>query len=113
LNRQRQKLLDQEEEAYAKILHLQKMRRLLDDCEEEILKCRLETLDKLDTAEAAEKAELAAQESRSWALAEASLFLEDPILDPVAFADLPASFFLGLGTPGTESPWFVVDPVVP
>jgi hypothetical protein len=41
------------------------MRRLLDDREKEMLKRGLETLDELDTAEAAEKAELVAQESRS------------------------------------------------
>jgi hypothetical protein len=80
------------------------MRRLLDDHKKEMLKCRLETLDKLNTAEATEKAELAVQESRSHALAKASSFLKDPILDPVTFTDLPMSFFLSLRTSKTKSP---------
>jgi hypothetical protein len=95
---------------YVKILCLWKMCRLLDDCEKEMLKCGLETLDELDTAEAAEKAELAVQESCSQALAKALSFLEDPILDLTAFANLLVSFFLGLETPRTKSPWFIVNP---
>jgi hypothetical protein len=89
------------------------MRRLLDDCEKEMLKCGLETLDELDAAKATEKAELTVQESCSQALAKASLFLEDPILDPAAFTDLLAFFFLGLRTSRTESPWFAIDLVTP
>lgn len=99
LDRQRQKLRDEEEEAMAKILRLRKQQRFLDDREKEMIRRGVETLDELDAAEAAEKADLARQEAAALSLAEASNFLDDPTLDPEAFASLPDSFWAGLGSP--------------
>lgn len=101
LDRQRQKLRDEEEEAMAKILRLRKQQRLLDEREKAMIERGLSTLDELDKAEEEEKqkeaAELARQEATAQALNEASDFLSDPGVDPHAFVGLPDSFWAGLG----------------
>jgi len=99
LDRQRQKLRNEEEEAMAKILRLRKQQRLLDDREKEMVRRGCETLDELDAAEASEKVMLEEQLARSRTLAEASSFFDDPTLDPEAFADLPDRFWAHLGDP--------------
>jgi hypothetical protein len=88
------------DEAMAKVLRLSKQQQLLDNREQEMIRRGLETLDELDQAEAAEKEELARQEASALALSEASAFLEDPLLDPVAFSDLPDRYWENLGFPG-------------
>ena len=62
-----------------------------------MIKRGLSTLDVLDATEANEVAELARYEASANALAAASSFLDDPVLDPRALADLPNSFWAGLG----------------
>jgi len=91
------------QESMAKVLRLQKQRRLLDAREREMVSRGLDTLDELDAAEAAEKAALEEQESRARALSEASVCFADPTLDPEAFVDLPDSFWSGLAFSGVAS----------
>ena len=57
-----------------------------------MIKRGLSTLDVLDTAETNKVAELARHKASANALAAAFSFLNDPVLDPRAFANLPDSF---------------------
>lgn len=103
LDRQRQKLRDEEEVVMAKILRLRKQQRFLDEREKEMVRRGVETLEELDQVEAAEKAELARQEASAQALTDASSSLEDPSTDPEVFADLPDSFWTGIGFSGVAT----------
>jgi hypothetical protein len=104
IDRQRQKLKAEEEEAMAKILRLRKQQRFLDDREQEMLRRGLSTLEELDQAEASEKVETERLEAQALALTEASAFLSNPSLDPEALTDLPESFWANLGFPGNSHP---------
>jgi hypothetical protein len=104
IDRQRKKLRDERDEAMAKVLRLSKMEKALEEREQKMIEMGVSTLEELDAAEAAEKEEQARLEASALALSEASDFFADPALDPAAFSDLPASFWDGLGFPGTASP---------
>lgn len=104
LDRQRQKLRDEEEEAMAKILRLRKQQRLLDDKERRMIESGVSTLEELDKKEKEECEEIARQEANATALAEASAFLESPYIDPDAFVGLPESFWAGIGVDGRTPP---------
>ena len=96
LDRQRRKLRLEIDEAIAKVLRLSRQQQLLEDWEKEIIYCGCETLDKLDAAEAIERAAFKVQESRSLALAKAFDFLNNPFLDFEALSGLLVSFWENL-----------------
>lgn len=100
IDRQRQKLRAEEEEAMSKILRLRQQQRFLDEKEKEMLKRGLATLDELDAAEEAERQLAESLEASAAALADAGSFLDDPCLDPAAFAGLPEAFWANLGVVG-------------
>ena len=107
LDRQRKKLREErkeamakQQEAMAKVLRLTRMEEALDEKEERMIKHGLSSLNELDELEAKELAEQERLSSIAQSLTEASSFLEDPSLDPVAFSDLPESFWANLGVDG-------------
>jgi hypothetical protein len=95
--KQKERLEEQEEEAMAKILRLQKQCKLLLRRKAEMAKCGLKFLDELDEAEEAERKEAEARQAPSFTASEA------PSLDPNLFEVLPSSFWqqwdVGGGTP--------------
>lgn len=103
IDRQRQKLRAEEEEAMAKILRLRKQQRFLDEREQEMIRRGLSTLEELEQAEASDRAQAATLEASVQALNEAQLLLQSPSLDPEALTGLPESFWDNLGFPGTAS----------
>ena len=88
----------------AKILCLQKLKELLDKKEQEMISRGVKTLKELDAAQALETAKLTRQEAVIQSLGKASLFLNNPTLDPKAFSGLPDSFQASLSSVATSRP---------
>jgi hypothetical protein len=119
LDRQRERLRSEEEEAMAKILRLRKQQRFLDNREKEMLRRGLRSLDELDAAEEEERLEKERKEKEKMerreqeAQAATSAASAGASSDPLAgysgvvfdgdFSSLPESFWNELGVGGTAS----------
>jgi hypothetical protein len=122
IDRQRKKLREEQDEAMSKILRLRQMEKALDERERKMIEMGVKTLDELDRIEAEEKAIAERHEAEARNLGDAVLFLENPGLDPEAFANLPDAFWTGISSsseatnvPSLGSPGFLtgtaeVDP---